>query len=196
MEQYTTSTPLPQRQTRLGGLGEALEEPVTGGEPTRANLLAAMQGSTVALEGKIETVAVEVKLLQADLRKVKAKLRALNIRFMLLYTALLKVISGGKTQFFEHPAEVWRWLEIWDRVGPGPSGRSGIGSARTRVDGMDWMRNGEGPAQVSAQQCVDSDSCSRIEIHQDGTIAVVDPEQAVVLVGPLDMEDGVISDDS
>ncbi|KAJ1091801.1 hypothetical protein NDU88_004916 [Pleurodeles waltl] len=69
MEQYNTSTPLPQRQTRLGGPGEAVEEPAIGGEPTCADLLAAIQGFRVALEGKIETVAVEVNLLRDDLCK-------------------------------------------------------------------------------------------------------------------------------
>ncbi|KAJ1131885.1 hypothetical protein NDU88_010216 [Pleurodeles waltl] len=56
MEQYTTPAPLPQRQTRVGGSGDDLSMP------------AAIQGSTVALEGKIETEAVN--LLRADLREV------------------------------------------------------------------------------------------------------------------------------
>ncbi|KAJ1129589.1 hypothetical protein NDU88_007956 [Pleurodeles waltl] len=73
LEQYTTSTLLPQRLTRLGGPGEPFEEPATGGEPTCAELLAAIQGSRVALEGKRETVAVEVNLLRANLRKVSDK---------------------------------------------------------------------------------------------------------------------------
>ncbi|KAJ1134624.1 hypothetical protein NDU88_001075 [Pleurodeles waltl] len=73
MEQYTT--PLPQRQTRTGGLGEALEVPATAGEPTCTELLATIHGARVALEGKIETVAVEVNLLRADLRKVSDKVK-------------------------------------------------------------------------------------------------------------------------
>ncbi|KAJ1188357.1 hypothetical protein NDU88_005118 [Pleurodeles waltl] len=36
------------------------------------------------------------------------KLCTMNIRYMLLYPARLKVISGGKSQFFDHPEEVWR----------------------------------------------------------------------------------------
>ncbi|KAJ1134619.1 hypothetical protein NDU88_001070 [Pleurodeles waltl] len=75
LEQFITSTPLPQRQTHLGGPEEALEEPATAGEPTRAELLAVIQGARVALEGKIETVAVEVNLLQADLHKVSEKVK-------------------------------------------------------------------------------------------------------------------------
>ncbi|KAJ1114432.1 hypothetical protein NDU88_002669 [Pleurodeles waltl] len=49
--------------------------PVTVEEPSRAELLAAIQGSRVALKCKIETVAIEVKLLQADLRKVSDKVK-------------------------------------------------------------------------------------------------------------------------
>ncbi|KAJ1155898.1 hypothetical protein NDU88_008623 [Pleurodeles waltl] len=90
-----------------------------------------------------------------------------------------------------------RGLKIWDRVGPGSSGRSGGGSARTSgVDSMDWRRRGEGLSRVSAQRCVDSDCHSRIEIQQDGATAVADPEQAAVLRGPSDMEDEVLSVDS
>ncbi|KAJ1131657.1 hypothetical protein NDU88_009992 [Pleurodeles waltl] len=44
-------------------------------EPLRAELLAAIRGSRVAFEGKIETVAVEVNLLQADLWKVSDKVK-------------------------------------------------------------------------------------------------------------------------
>ncbi|KAJ1179102.1 hypothetical protein NDU88_004338 [Pleurodeles waltl] len=41
----------------------------------RAELLAAIHGTRVALEGKIETVAVEVNRLQADFRKVSNKVK-------------------------------------------------------------------------------------------------------------------------
>ncbi|KAJ1139760.1 hypothetical protein NDU88_006127 [Pleurodeles waltl] len=75
MEQYTTPMPLPQRHTHTGGSAEALEEPATEGEPTRAELLATIHGAGVALEAKIEMVAVEVNLLRADLRKVSDKVR-------------------------------------------------------------------------------------------------------------------------
>ncbi|KAJ1130617.1 hypothetical protein NDU88_008968 [Pleurodeles waltl] len=75
MEQYTTPMLLPQRQTRMGELGEALDAPATAGEPTRADLLAAIRGTRVALEGKIEMVAVEVNLLRADLLKVSDKVK-------------------------------------------------------------------------------------------------------------------------
>ncbi|KAJ1183593.1 hypothetical protein NDU88_000410 [Pleurodeles waltl] len=200
MEQFTTPMPLPQRQTRLGGSGEALAVQATAEEPTHAELLDVIHGARAALEGKIETVAEEVNLLRADPSKVsdkrfldvKAKLRVMNI--MLLYTARLKVISGGRLQLFEHPEEVWRWLEMCDKVGPGPSGRSGVGSARTSgVDGTDWRKHGDALTWVSAQHC--DDSVSRIEIQQDGTMVVVDPEQAVELADSSDVEAWVLSVD-
>ncbi|KAJ1181036.1 hypothetical protein NDU88_006247 [Pleurodeles waltl] len=74
-EQYTTSGPLPQHQMQQGGLGDHPIIPVTTEEPSLAELLAAIQGSRVTLEGKIETVAVEVNLLQANLRKVSDKVK-------------------------------------------------------------------------------------------------------------------------
>ncbi|KAJ1154192.1 hypothetical protein NDU88_006946 [Pleurodeles waltl] len=59
MEQYTTPVILPQRVARLGVSGDAVGTPLNTEE-----LLTAIQGSPVALEGKIETVAVEVNLLE------------------------------------------------------------------------------------------------------------------------------------
>ncbi|KAJ1129232.1 hypothetical protein NDU88_007603 [Pleurodeles waltl] len=70
---------------------------------------------------------------------------------------------------------VGRWLELWDMVGPVQSGRSAVGTARTSgVDDMDWRRRGEGQKQVSEQQ--GDNSVSKVEIQQDGAMAVVDPE--------------------
>ncbi|KAJ1144043.1 hypothetical protein NDU88_010345 [Pleurodeles waltl] len=70
MEQYTTPVTLPRRPAQADGSGDGVRVPETSDKPSRAELLAAIQGSRVALEGKIETVAVEVNLLRADLRKV------------------------------------------------------------------------------------------------------------------------------
>ncbi|KAJ1139436.1 hypothetical protein NDU88_005808 [Pleurodeles waltl] len=116
----------------LGGPEDALGGPRTAGEPSRVERFAAIQGSRVALEGKIGTVAVEVNLLRMDLRRVsekvkvvegsivelqaevgslrkqivqvKAKLRAIKVRYMLLYLAHLKLISGRKAHFFNRPS--------------------------------------------------------------------------------------------
>ncbi|KAJ1082972.1 hypothetical protein NDU88_003133 [Pleurodeles waltl] len=76
MEQYTTPVPLPQRQTRSRVTGDVLSMPVTAEEPSRAELLAAIQGSRLVLEEKIETVAVN--LLHADLRKVSDKVKVVQ----------------------------------------------------------------------------------------------------------------------
>ncbi|KAJ1173596.1 hypothetical protein NDU88_005426 [Pleurodeles waltl] len=73
MEQYTTPVPLPQCVARTKVSGDDMRMPLNPEEPSRAELLAAIQGSRVVLESKIETVVVEVNLLQADLRKVSNK---------------------------------------------------------------------------------------------------------------------------
>ncbi|KAJ1159816.1 hypothetical protein NDU88_000321 [Pleurodeles waltl] len=44
-------------------------------EPSQAEILTAIQGSRMASQGKIETVAVEVNLLRVDLRKVSDKVK-------------------------------------------------------------------------------------------------------------------------
>ncbi|KAJ1157271.1 hypothetical protein NDU88_009986 [Pleurodeles waltl] len=75
MEQYTTVVPTPQRVTWLGGSVEGQSGLLPAEEPSRAEILAAIQGSRVALEGKIETVAVEVNVLREDLRKVSDKVK-------------------------------------------------------------------------------------------------------------------------
>ncbi|KAJ1107017.1 hypothetical protein NDU88_004414 [Pleurodeles waltl] len=75
MEQYTTPVPLPKRPARMDGSGDSVRVPATSDEPSHAELLAAIQGSRVALEGKIQTVAVEVNLLRVDLQKVPDKVK-------------------------------------------------------------------------------------------------------------------------
>ncbi|KAJ1127016.1 hypothetical protein NDU88_005422 [Pleurodeles waltl] len=75
MEQYTTVVPLPQRAARLGGTDAGQSGITPAEEPSRAEIPATIRGSRVALEGKIETVAVEVNLLRADLRKVSDKVK-------------------------------------------------------------------------------------------------------------------------
>ncbi|KAJ1209474.1 hypothetical protein NDU88_004852 [Pleurodeles waltl] len=59
----------------MGGPEEVREPSAPAEEPTRSELLAAIQGSRVVLEGKIEAVAVEVNLLRTDLRKVSDKVK-------------------------------------------------------------------------------------------------------------------------
>ncbi|KAJ1091260.1 hypothetical protein NDU88_004387 [Pleurodeles waltl] len=78
MEQYTTTVPMPQRVTRVAGSDDGQSGLLSVEEPLRAEILTAIQGSRVALEGKIETVAVEVNLLRADLRKVSDKVKVVE----------------------------------------------------------------------------------------------------------------------
>ncbi|KAJ1105911.1 hypothetical protein NDU88_003314 [Pleurodeles waltl] len=75
MEQYTTVVPTPQRDTRLAGSEDGQSGLLPAEELWQAEILAAIQGSRVALEGNIETVAVKVNLLRADLRKVSDKVK-------------------------------------------------------------------------------------------------------------------------
>ncbi|KAJ1091869.1 hypothetical protein NDU88_004983 [Pleurodeles waltl] len=62
-------------EMRLTGRGTDVGSDAPGVKPTRAELLAAIQGSREALEGKIESAAIEVNLLRADLQKVSDKTR-------------------------------------------------------------------------------------------------------------------------
>ncbi|KAJ1157157.1 hypothetical protein NDU88_009872 [Pleurodeles waltl] len=196
-EQYTTPTPLPQCQTCVGGPGEVLGTPATVEEPLRAELLAAMQGSRVALKGKIETVAVEEQ--GRDLKKgvagVEGQALCHEHQIYFFVSVTLEGTLWGKSHIFEHPEEVWRWLEMWDKDAPGRSGRSGLVATRASdVDGSDWQNHGESQMQASAQRGVSSDS--RIEIQQDGTMAVVVPELAAKLTVAPDQEMEMISVDT
>ncbi|KAJ1171410.1 hypothetical protein NDU88_003272 [Pleurodeles waltl] len=84
---------LPQFQTQSGGPEDVLGVPGTTSEPSRVELLAAIQGSRVALEGKIEMVAVEVNLLRADLRKVSEKVKEVTSQHSLVPLVLPEKIE-------------------------------------------------------------------------------------------------------
>ncbi|KAJ1151185.1 hypothetical protein NDU88_003972 [Pleurodeles waltl] len=75
MEQYTTPVPLPQHLARWEGSGDGFSVLANLKESSHAELLVAIRGSRVALEGKIETVTVEVNLLWVDLRQVSDKVK-------------------------------------------------------------------------------------------------------------------------
>ncbi|KAJ1165319.1 hypothetical protein NDU88_005747 [Pleurodeles waltl] len=72
---YTTPVAASLRLVGLEVSGDVAGAPLSVGEPSQAELLAAIQGSQVALEGKILTVAMEVNLLRADLWKVLDKVK-------------------------------------------------------------------------------------------------------------------------
>ncbi|KAJ1197606.1 hypothetical protein NDU88_001462 [Pleurodeles waltl] len=64
--------------TRVAGSDDGQSGLLPVEEPSRAEILAAFQGSRVVLEGKIETVEVEVNLLRADRPKVSDKVKVVE----------------------------------------------------------------------------------------------------------------------
>ncbi|KAJ1170445.1 hypothetical protein NDU88_002322 [Pleurodeles waltl] len=107
----------------------------------------------------------------------------------------MKVLSGGKSHFFDHPEEVWRWLEIWDKAGMGCSVRPTRGAARTSgVNDTDWRKRGESQTQISAQGTSGADG--RVEIQQEGTMAVVVPEMTDESTDPSDVRMESVSVDT
>ncbi|KAJ1160565.1 hypothetical protein NDU88_001061 [Pleurodeles waltl] len=173
MQQYTKPVVLLQRVVRLEVSGDAVGTPLNTKEPSRVELLTAIQGSQVALEGKIETVAVEVNLLRAELRKVADKVKVAEGSIAELQTELgccenkwcKPLTRSDYTCFFDHPEMVWRWLEMWDKVVRGRTeGSGGISCRASGAESPDWRTHGTGRLV---------DSCHRVEIQQDGTMAEV-----------------------
>ena len=71
--------------------------------------------------------------------EVKQKLRTMNLQYMLLFPARLKVIYHSKTLFFDSPNQAWEWateghdpvlLEAEDPSGPKRGGRMRGGRPR------------------------------------------------------------------
>ncbi|KAJ1112839.1 hypothetical protein NDU88_001100 [Pleurodeles waltl] len=158
MEQYTTPMVVPQRGARLEVSGDAVGTPLNTDKPSRAELLVAIQGSRVALEGKIESVVVEVNQLQADLLKVSDKVK--------VAAGAEGSIAELQTEFgtLRKQMEVWRWLEMWDKVAPGRTeGSGGVTRRASGAESMDWRSHGTGRLV---------DLRHRVEIQQDGTMAV------------------------
>ncbi|KAJ1180067.1 hypothetical protein NDU88_005291 [Pleurodeles waltl] len=156
MEQYTMPAQVPQRQTRVGCPEGVRETPAPAEEPSRAKLLAAIQGSCVVLEGKSEAVAVEMNLLRTDLRKDSDK---------------IKVAEGS----------------IVDLQMEGAARASG-------VEDVDWRKRGESQTQYCAQGAAASNG--RVEIQQDGTMAVVFPEITDESTEPSDARMALVSVDT
>ncbi|KAJ1207952.1 hypothetical protein NDU88_003342 [Pleurodeles waltl] len=148
MEQYTTVVPTPQRATWLGGSDKGQSRLMPAEELSQAEILAAIQGSRVALEGKIETVAVEVNLLRADLRKVSDKVRVAEFTIMELQMEMGTVPLGR------------------------PAGASGGAERASRADGPNWQTREGGLTEDTMTQGSVEDPALRIEILQDGTMAV------------------------
>ncbi|KAJ1131740.1 hypothetical protein NDU88_010073 [Pleurodeles waltl] len=79
--------------------------------------------------------------------------------------------------FFEQSEEVWRWLEMWDKAALGrPTGARGVVNRTSGADGSDWWNHeGERTTDFKDQGVVDVPG-PRVEIQQDGTMAVVPDE--------------------
>ncbi|KAJ1104480.1 hypothetical protein NDU88_001891 [Pleurodeles waltl] len=171
IEQYTTAVPLPQRSAaRLGGTEEGQSGMTPAVDLSRAKILAAIQGSTVALEGKIETVVEEVNLLRVDLRKVSDKVKVVEGSIVELQ---MEVLSGGRSHFFEQPEEGQIWLEMWDKVTLSrPTGTGGVAHRASRADRPDWRICEGGLSEDTVARGSVEDPALRIEIH-DGTMAAV-----------------------
>ncbi|KAJ1140705.1 hypothetical protein NDU88_007050 [Pleurodeles waltl] len=99
MEQYTIPVPLPQNPARSEWSRDAMRVPLDPEEASHAELLAAIQGSRVALEVKLETVAVEVNLLRADLLKVSDNVKVAEGSIVELQTGRGSAATNGTGQF-------------------------------------------------------------------------------------------------
>ncbi|KAJ1200833.1 hypothetical protein NDU88_004654 [Pleurodeles waltl] len=108
---------------------------------------------------------------------------------MLLYPARLKVLSDGRSHFFERPEEVWRWLEMWDKVTPGGTVRTGgVAPRSSGADGPDWRTCDEGQFEDTVAQVAATDPAHRIVIQQDGTMTVVTAGSAEGMNGEREVE--------
>ncbi|KAJ1139743.1 hypothetical protein NDU88_006110 [Pleurodeles waltl] len=118
--------------------------------------------------------------------EVKAKLHSLNIQNMLLYPAWLKVLHDDKSNFFDMPEDVWKWLEVWDKVPPEGARSWGKETGTTwGTLNSNWRsREKASPQELSGGGA----SPNRIEIQEDGTMAVTHRD---VTLGPTDMRTAV-----
>ncbi|KAJ1173474.1 hypothetical protein NDU88_005306 [Pleurodeles waltl] len=91
--------------------------------------------------------------------------------------------------------EVWRWLEMWDKVAPSVSDRAcSAADPMSGLDGSDWRKRKEGRMNDYTGQGASDNS--RIEIQQDGTMAVVSPGLSAGLTLAPDLGVETMSDAS
>ena len=77
-----------------------------------------------------------VQMRRRSFEEVKQKLRAMNIQYMLLFPARLKIIHQSKTFFFDSPNQAWEWATET----PNLPKLGGDGVSRTNRGGL--MRGG------------------------------------------------------
>ncbi|KAJ1177503.1 hypothetical protein NDU88_002758 [Pleurodeles waltl] len=169
MEQYTTPVPLLQCVARSEVSGDDMRAPLNPEKPSCAELLAAIEGSRVALEGKIETVAVN--LLWVDFRKGSDKVKVTEGSIVELQTE----VGALRKQMVQATSTVG-WLEA-----------SGVTHRASGAKSPDWRSRDAGRLVDTGTGESAVDSHHRVEIQQDGTMAVV----AADLVGGTALERGL-----
>ncbi|KAJ1145727.1 hypothetical protein NDU88_012011 [Pleurodeles waltl] len=136
-----------------------------------------MQGYRAAFEGKIETVAIKVNVLRADLQSEVATLPKQIAVFPLRSEAqadIAAVLFGGKSHFFDTPEDVWQCLEVWDKVVSKQVGswQAGVrGSLGARCPDC---RTRKAPTSEETFE-PGGESSASIVIQGDGTIALASP---------------------
>ncbi|KAJ1113904.1 hypothetical protein NDU88_002144 [Pleurodeles waltl] len=121
----------------MGGADDGHCGMTTAEEPSQAKILATIQGSRVALESKIETVAVEVNLLRADLRKVSDKVKVAEGSIVELQTEVVVLHK----QMVQATSTVGR-LEAQLEDAEGRSQRDSIRLLGRRRKRKSFLRNG------------------------------------------------------
>ena len=114
-----------------------------------------------------------VQEMRKSFLEVKQKLRAMEVKYMLLYPAKLRVIYKGQSHFFEKPEEVWQWLDMADQMPARPPTGGDlfqkIRPRRRRADRSSRPRN---------RQRGQPDT--RFLVQEDGTISTAGPESVLV----------------
>ena len=97
----------------------------------------------------------------------------MDIKYMLLYPAKLRVIYKGQSHFFEQPGEVWQWLDMTEQV-PRHS-LPDNGSYRST------QRRNRGPRRSGRSQGRSAMSPGEhFLVQEDGTISAAGGEQVLV----------------
>ncbi|KAJ1134358.1 hypothetical protein NDU88_000810 [Pleurodeles waltl] len=190
MEKYTTPVPLPQRAARSEVSGDNMRTPLNPKELSRAEL-AVIQGSRVAMEGKIETATVEVNLLWADLQKVSDKVKVAEGSIVELQTemgALQKQMVRATTTvgWPEARGGVAMVGDVGQSSPERTEGPGGVTHRASEAESLDWRSRDAGWLVDTGPNGSAVDSHHRVEIQQDGTMAVV----AIDLVGVQPWSEG------
>ena len=106
---------------------------------------------------------------------VKQKLRAMDVKYMLLYPAKLQVIHKGQSHFFERPEEVWQWPDMADQM---PVGLEAGGGAAIRTIRSKRRRADRGGGSDNRNR---HSSDTRFVVQEDGTLSTSASGNVLVL---------------